>query len=137
MGEPEGSWSQVKRKGRRLRHVAKPADEGASKLESDILRPNPNPEYSVGDIFQHHEKLRQRFDESSCWGDVEKQIDSLVSEKTLPTIKKAVCLGTGPYDPADGSSQAKRTAHIQTAAFCAVVDHLRRSSSIQHTSVSR
>ena len=130
MGEPEGTWSQVKRKGRRLRHVEKLTDDGASKI--DGLRPNANPEYSVDDIFQHHEKLKRKFDESSCWGDVRKQIDTLASEKALPTITKAVCLGTGPYDPADGSSQARRTAHIQTAAFGAVVDHLSRSSSIQH-----
>ncbi|KAK3991231.1 hypothetical protein QBC44DRAFT_55433 [Cladorrhinum sp. PSN332] len=123
MGESEGGWSQVKRKGRRLRHVTNTLDGEVSKI--DGLQPNPSPEYSVSDLLQYHEKIKQKFEESACWSGVKEQIDSVASKKKLPTITKALCLGTGPYDPADGSSQARRTAHIQTAAFCAIVDHLR------------
>ncbi|KAK4170436.1 hypothetical protein QBC43DRAFT_197399 [Cladorrhinum sp. PSN259] len=122
MGESEGAWSQVKRKGRRLRHITSATSDEVSK--TDGLRPNPNPEYSVSDISQYHEKIKQKFDESRCWSGLKEQIDSVASKKKLPTITKAVCLGTGPYDPADGSAQARKTAHFQTAAFCAVVDHL-------------
>ncbi|KAK4230992.1 hypothetical protein QBC38DRAFT_277064 [Podospora fimiseda] len=126
-GDSEGGWSQVKRKGRRLRHVpnasAVTVNDEVSK--ADGLRPNPSPEYSINDLLQYHKKVKQKFDESNCWLGVRERIDSVASKKKLPTITKAICLGTGPYDPADGSSQARRTAHVQTAAFCAVVDHLR------------
>ncbi|CAP67719.1 uncharacterized protein PODANS_1_16090 [Podospora anserina S mat+] len=124
MADTGAEWNQVKRKGRKLRHVSKPvADE---KAPSDNLQPNPNPEYSIGDLSKYHDGVTRKFEQSACWRKLEKLLDSaLSSRQQLPRIARAVCLGTGPYDPADGSSQARWTAHMQTAAFCAIINTIR------------
>ncbi|KAK4174157.1 hypothetical protein QBC36DRAFT_334238 [Triangularia setosa] len=123
MTDSGGEWNQVKRKGRKLRHVSKPvADEDAL---SDSLQPNPKPEYSVDDLSKYHDNVGKKFEESPCWEQLQKLLDVALSSRQIPHITTAVCLGTGPYDPADGSSQARRTAHVQTAAFCAIINQIR------------
>ncbi|KAK4197122.1 hypothetical protein QBC40DRAFT_334278 [Triangularia verruculosa] len=123
MTDSGGEWSQVKRKGRKLRNVSKSlADEN---VPSDSLQPNPKPEYSIDDISKYHDNVSKKFKESSCWDQLQKLLDSARSSHHIPCVTRAVCLGTGPYDPADGSSQARRTAHMQTAAFCAIIDKIR------------
>ncbi|KAK0737373.1 hypothetical protein B0T21DRAFT_163216 [Apiosordaria backusii] len=123
MADSGGEWNQVKRKGRKLRHVSKPvADENAP---SDNLQPNSKPEYSIDNVAKYHDNVSKRFEESPCWDELQKLLESAFSSHKIPHITKAVCLGTGPYDPADGSSQARRTAHIQTVAFCAIINQIR------------
>lgn len=125
METPEGEWNQVKRKGRRLRNVPTPTNIAADSL-SDGIRPNPNPELSVDDLSKYHETVTQDGHISHWWGQVREVLDSSLSKPNPPTITKAVCLGPGPYEPSNGSSKARRTAHMQTAAFRFIVDHLSR-----------
>ncbi len=137
MAGQEGEWNQVKRKGGRLCNIPAPTNNAADSL-SDGIRPNPNPELSVDDLWQHHDKVVQDAQASEWWEQVRQVLESASNTPNRPVITKAVCLGPGPYEPANGSSVARRTAHLQTAAFCFIVDHLSWSPhpGIWHTSVS-
>ncbi|KAK4185738.1 hypothetical protein QBC35DRAFT_453970 [Podospora australis] len=121
-----GEWNQVKRKGRRIRNVVQSTSQDND--APSALQPNPNPEHSVTDLVGYHEKVSKKFKESSCWENIEKLFSFVLSNHEKPVITKAVCLGTGPYDPYDGSAQARWTAHMQTAAFNAVVELIREKT---------
>ncbi len=116
-------WNQVKRKGGRLRNIPAPTNNAADSL-FDSLRPNPNLELAVDDLWQYHETVTKDSQTCEWWKQVQHVLDSASSTPNRPAITKAVCLGPGPYEPANGSSFARRTAHLQTAAFCFIVDHL-------------
>jgi hypothetical protein len=118
-----GEWNQVKRKGGRLRNIPAPTNDAADSL-SDGIRPNPNPDLSVDDLLKAHETFTKDWQASEWWEQVRQVLDSALSKPGIPVITKAVCLGTGPYEPSNASSIAKRTAHMQTAAFCFIVDQL-------------
>ncbi|KAK0664501.1 hypothetical protein QBC41DRAFT_259211, partial [Cercophora samala] len=126
MTDAGAEWNQVKRKGRRLRHVSKPVTD--EDPPSDNLQPNPKPEYTIDDLSKYHDNVSRKFEENACWEKLEKILESALSSQQIPRITKAVCLGTGPYDPADGSSQARWTAHMQTAAFCAIISWIRKET---------
>ncbi|KAK0628314.1 hypothetical protein B0T17DRAFT_614249 [Bombardia bombarda] len=137
---PEREWSQVSRKRGHLRHVKTPTSKTNGKAEKELvqvveslllgIRPNPNPEYTVGDIQKHHQFVKQSWESSECWKVLKEiLVSALSSGFGRPPINKAVCLGPGPYDPSNGSSAARRTAHMQTAAFCSIVDLLESESS--------
>ncbi|KAK4151106.1 hypothetical protein C8A00DRAFT_17454 [Chaetomidium leptoderma] len=123
----DGEWNQVKRKGGRLRNVPAPTNE-ATDSRSDGIRPNPNPELSVDDLLKYHETVTKDWQASEWWDQVRQVLKTASSQPNCPVITKAVCLGTGPYEPSNGSSTARRTAHMQTAAFCYIVDHLKSKS---------
>jgi hypothetical protein len=123
MAGQEGEWNQVKRKGGRLRNIPAPTNAAADSL-SDGIRPNPNPELSVDDLWRYHETITKDSQTSEWWEQVRQVLESATSRPDRPVITKAVCLGPGPYEPSNGSSKARRTAHLQTAAFCFMVDHL-------------
>lgn len=119
----EGEWNEVKRKGGRLRNIPAPTNNAADSL-LDGIRPNPNPDLSVDDLLKAHETVTKDWQASGWWEQVGQVLKVASSKPNHPVITKAVCLGTGPYEPSNGSSVAKRTAHMQTAAFCYIVDHL-------------
>lgn len=116
-------WNQVKRRRGRLRNIPTSIDGVADSL-SDGIRPNPNPELSVDDLWKYHEIAVKDWQLTEWWGQL-RQVLELASDKARrPVITKAVCLGPGPYEPSNGSVKARKTAHVQTAAFCYIVDHL-------------
>lgn len=125
MSQQDGEWSQVSRKRGRIRHVSKPkADVDETKENGLRIRPNPNPEFTVSDIQKHHDTAKQEWQISDCWNTLKHLLAIALSDSNYPPITKAICLGPGPYDPSNGSFAARRTAHMQTAAFCAIVDFL-------------
>ena len=127
MTQQEGEWSQVSRKRGRIRHVPKPKTDMDESKENGLgIRPNPKPEFSVSDIHKHHDTARQEWQISDCWKTLKDLLATALSESNHPAITKAICFGPGPYDPTNGSFAARRTAHMQTAAFCAIVDFLGR-----------
>ncbi|KAL2260667.1 hypothetical protein VTK26DRAFT_5252 [Humicola hyalothermophila] len=124
----EGEWSHVQRKGRRLRNAPMPTNVAADSLH-DGLRPNPNPELSVEDLRRYHETLISKNEViSNWWVQLREALESALSKPNPPAITKAVCLGPGPFEPNDGSPSARQTAHMQTAAFRFIVDHLKSQS---------
>ncbi|KAK3955720.1 hypothetical protein QBC32DRAFT_22841 [Pseudoneurospora amorphoporcata] len=125
MTQQVGEWSQVSRKRGRIRHVPKPKPDVDESKENGLgIRPNPNPEFTVSDIQKHHDTARQEWQISDCWKTLKDLLATALSESNRPHITKAICFGPGPYDPSNGSFAARRTAHMQTAAFCAIVDFL-------------
>ncbi|KAK3298718.1 uncharacterized protein B0H64DRAFT_385911 [Chaetomium fimeti] len=123
-GQDDGEWSQVKRRGGRLRNIPAPTNEAADSLV-DGIRPNPKPELSVNDLWKYHESVNQDSQSTEWWEQVRQLLDSILTKPGRPAITRAVFLGPGPYEPSNGSSVARRTAHMQTAAFSYVVDHLK------------
>jgi hypothetical protein len=123
MAAQDGEWSQVKRKGGRLRNIPAPANNAADSL-SDGIRPNPSPELSVNDLLKYHETVTRDWQTTTWWDQVRQVLEGALDKPNRPVITKAVCLGPGPYEPSNGSSKARRTAHMQTAAFCFLVDRL-------------
>ncbi|KAL1840115.1 hypothetical protein VTJ49DRAFT_771 [Mycothermus thermophilus] len=115
MGSDGNDWVQVTRKGKRR----------AAPIIPDVLRPNPNPELSVNDILKYHNSLLRNTQTIDWWKRLGPALDDASRKPgSLPLITKAVCLGTGPYDPENGSITARRTAHMQTATFRHIVHHL-------------
>lgn len=110
-----------------MRHVPKPKTDVDETKENGLgIRPNPNPEFTVSDIQKHHDTAKQEWQISDCWKSLKDLLATALSESNHPPITKAICFGPGPYDPSNGSFAARRTAHMQTAAFCAIVDFLGR-----------
>lgn len=120
MGTPEsdGGWSRVVRKEKRgLRHVRSPPQEG--KQEATEVQPNPNPTLTLQDIRKYHEGIRTEWRASECC----KKLEALVADHhaTQQSITRAICLGPGSFDPANGSWAARRAAHVQVEAFQTLV----------------
>ncbi|KAK3372313.1 hypothetical protein B0H63DRAFT_484327 [Podospora didyma] len=135
MAAQEGEWNQVSRKRGRLRHIPttaqKPTTGGTESYSLLGLRPNPSPEFTVSDIQRHHETACQDWQASQCWQVLQEILLAAAAAETRPTITKAICLGPGPFDPSNGSFAARRTAHIQTAAFRSIVKTIAGSQSCQ------
>ncbi|GAB1311514.1 hypothetical protein MFIFM68171_01724 [Madurella fahalii] len=124
MAGQEGEWNQVKRKGRRLRNIPAPADAGADFPVEGIV-PNPNPKFSVDDMWRYHKTATNDWQVLEWWERMKAAMELIRNQPGRPLIRTAVCLGPGPFEPSNGSAQARRTAHVQTAAFCFIVDHLK------------
>lgn len=124
MAGEEGEWTQVKRKGGRLRNVPAPATNAAADSAAYGILPNPNPELSVDDLWRYHKTATNDWQVLEWWERMKGMMELLRNQPDRPPITTAVCLGPGPYEPSNGSAKAKRTAHMQTAAFCFLVDHL-------------
>lgn len=131
MTAQDGEWNQVSRKRGRLRNVPAPKLKEKSKAEAEAattellgVRPNPSPDFTVDDILSYHEAVRQEWENSDCWRTLSKTISNALSGQNRPVMAKAICLGPGPYDPSNGSAAARRTAHMQTAAFRSIVGTL-------------
>lgn len=124
MGQGDGEWNQVTRK----RGRNKPAIE-QSKSEGLLggIRPNPNPELTVAEIRKYHESVDQEWRSSGCWEKLQKALLEGCAARDAPLLTSAICLGPGPFDPANGSLLVRRTAHMQTAAFASIVANLGRA----------
>ncbi|KAK3900496.1 hypothetical protein C8A05DRAFT_35861 [Staphylotrichum tortipilum] len=124
--QDDGSWNQVARKRGRLRHLPAPTttNEAADSL-ADGTRSNPYPELSVDDLWRYHQTVTKDWQTTSWWEQLHHVLESASAKTGAPSVTTAVCLGPGPYEPSTGSARARRTAHLQTAAFCAVVEYLK------------
>jgi len=118
-----GEWSQVKNKRGRGRKFAveNPKDELMG------TKPNENPQFSVDDMQNYHEIVQRDWFASDCWKELHQILSDATSKPNRPLIDKAICLGPGPYDPSNGSSLVRRTAHMQTVAFESIVTALGRA----------
>lgn len=116
-----GEWSQVKSKRGRKFAAENPKNELTG------IKPNKNPELSVDDMQKYHETVERDWLASECWQVLYRILSAAISEPNRPHINKAICLGPGPYDPSNGSSLVRRTAHMQTVAFESIVTVLGRA----------
>ncbi|GAW15555.1 hypothetical protein ANO14919_049690 [Xylariales sp. No.14919] len=123
--EPQEAWVKVHgRKGRRSRNKPAPAASISSKL---VVSP---PSLSLEQVKQDHDRLAGQWKSSPSYG----QLQELLlrhTDSTSSSVTKAICFGLGTFDPPDGAWEQKRKAHIQLAAFLAIVEHLRSNASHQ------
>lgn len=114
-------WSQICRK--RGRKSARRPTHG----ELPGLGPNPNPGLSLDAIQKYHERVSQDWIESDSWGALQATLRDAFPACNRPSITKAICLGPGPFDPANDNASIRRTAHMQTEAFRSIVASLGRA----------
>ncbi|TGJ79246.1 hypothetical protein E0Z10_g9510 [Xylaria hypoxylon] len=123
--EPQEAWVKVHgRRGRRSRNKPVPIGSIPSKL---VVSP---PSLSLEQVKQDHDRLAGQWKSSPSYG----QLQELLSSHTAiisGSVTKAICLGLGTFDPPDGAWEQKRKAHIQLAAFLAIVEHLQSNANHQ------
>jgi hypothetical protein len=131
--EEEKDWTLVdKRKGGRPKSVPKPADVKNMLSEPTIKPKAPLPLLSKEAIAGKHFYTSKEYEKSreyrvlmaiinECLKDLKKKTRSLENP-----IRKAICLGIGSFDPPNGSWVSKERAHLQLAAFFAILDAIRK-----------
>ncbi|KAF4973938.1 hypothetical protein FZEAL_9124 [Fusarium zealandicum] len=113
-------WTQVSRKSRRSTKT--PSHSNVNSIPvvprtDDSLR-------SPSDIEADYRRARARWEaEPPCL-----RLRELVSERAshLTRVSRAVNLGVGTFDPADGAWEAKRSALVQLSAFLVLVEELEK-----------
>lgn len=132
-------WTKVTAKSGRRRHTRPSSPPPATQKTSDSPAPDDpdstpscrttGPFLSVEEITRQHESLQTQWETSTSREALiallDKQFAAATSDAPI-TIHDAICLGAGTFDPADGSWQAKRSAHLQVLAFETMVSHLGR-----------
>lgn len=108
--EPE--WTQVTSKSRRSGRRTAPLP--VVPRTSD-LRP-------AADLAADHRRLRARWEDDECCRRLRHLLSTHASR--IKSVSRAVNLGVGTFDPADGSWEAKRSSHVQLIAFLVIVEEL-------------
>ncbi|GKT45853.1 uncharacterized protein ColSpa_06034 [Colletotrichum spaethianum] len=112
-------WIHVKSKSRFRRNAPKPP----AKVPGSALRPDePRTLKSVADITAEYETFKTRWRDTACHTRL-KELVKTNAEKHQ-TVRKAVCLGVGTFDPEDGGWDAKRRSYIQLDGFLTIVEVL-------------
>ncbi|KAM5357517.1 hypothetical protein ACJZ2D_016179 [Fusarium nematophilum] len=114
-------WTHVTRKSRKSR--PKPSH---SHINSLPITPRTDSLRSPLDLASDFSRIRTRWvSEPPC-----QRLRSLVADKAthLKKVSRAVNLGVGTFDPADGAWDAKRSAFVQLAAFLVMVEELEKIS---------
>lgn len=120
--DTQNDWVKVhRRKGRRTRPSATAPPAPASSVSLSIPAPS-TPSLSVEQVKQEHDRISDQWKSSSSCRRLQ---ELLSSHSTSSSVTKAICFGLGTFDPVDGAWEQKRKAHIQLAAFLAIVDYLR------------
>lgn len=110
--EPE--WTQVTSKSRRSGRRTAPLP--VVPRTSD-LRP-------AADLAADHRRLRARWEDDECCRRLRHLLSTHASR--IKSVSRAVNLGVGTFDPADGSWEAKRSSHVQLIAFLVIVEELEK-----------
>ncbi len=126
-------WTQVVRKSKRGSQQSRDPKQEQEDATTEVT-PNPNPSFTIEDIRSCHETIRAEWQASECHRLLREDLLS----KTLqshPTITKAICLGPGSFDPANGSWASRRTAHMQVEAFRTLAHALGELTSFRETTL--
>jgi hypothetical protein len=122
--EGDHEWTKVARMPQRGRppSQAQRRPDAETDAGSHAVKPNPGPQLSAEDIRKYHDGMSREWQASDCCKAVRKLVVDL-ARKHEP-VSKAICLGPGSFDPADGGWQRRRVAHMQVLAFRTLVDEL-------------
>lgn len=116
-GEDDG-WTHVKPKTHRGGSKARQLKN--ARILDDILRQHTQAQSlsSPEKIDSDYRRVRDSYEkERAC-----ELLKRLAKEHCHVPIQKAVCLGIGTFDPADGSWDAKRRTLVQLSAFHIMVE---------------
>lgn len=131
--EKPSQWTRVTKKGkgrkfgRQAKNLQAPPVAGAP----ENFLPNPAPQLSAEDIRTNHERIATKW--CATEGYVRLCEALKANAASHAPITRAICLGLGAFDPADGSWIAQRRSHTQMAAFLAIVDVLSEIFSASNT----
>ncbi|KAI1419187.1 hypothetical protein F5Y12DRAFT_284898 [Xylaria sp. FL1777] len=121
--ESQEAWVKVhRRKGRRPRK-----NPSSTTPVSNTLLVSP-PSLSLEQVKQDHDRLAGQWKSSPSYGQLQELLSGHVAGISC-SVTTAICFGLGTFDPPDGAWEQKRKAHIQLAAFLAIVDHLQSKAS--------
>ncbi|KAK1985716.1 hypothetical protein LZ30DRAFT_355814 [Colletotrichum cereale] len=118
-------WTQVKSKSRFRRNAPRPPPKIPG---SALSKPADEPRAfkSVADITAEYEAFRTRWRDAACHARLRQLVEANAGNHR--TVRKAVCLGVGTFDPEDGGWDAKRRSYIQLDGFLTIVEVLCMSS---------
>ncbi|KAI0542810.1 hypothetical protein GGR58DRAFT_171956 [Xylaria digitata] len=121
--EPQEAWVKVhSRKGRRSRKKPTPIGSVSCKV---VVGP---PSLSLDQVKQDYDRFSSQWKSSPSHGQLQELLSSRTND-TSSVATKAVCFGLGTFDPPDGAWEQKRKAHVQLAAFLAIVEHFQSKAS--------
>ncbi|KAI0808800.1 hypothetical protein GGR55DRAFT_680020 [Xylaria sp. FL0064] len=123
----EEVWVKVRsRKGRRSE---KKSGSAQTVSVSSTLPQGPSaPSLSLEEVQQDHDRLTGSWKSSSSYVRLQELLSSHAANLSS-RVTTAICFGLGTLDPHDGAWERKRKAHIQLAAFLAIVEHLQSQAS--------
>ena len=127
-------WTQVVRKSKRGSQQSRGPKQEQEDATTEVT-PNPNPSFTIEDIRSCHQTIRAEWQASECSRLLREEILNK-SLQSHPTVKTAICLGPGSFDPANGSWASRRTAHMQIEAFCVLAHALGKLISFSKMAVS-
>ncbi|GKT66403.1 sensitivity to red light reduced- srr1 [Colletotrichum tofieldiae] len=112
-------WIHVKSKSRFRRNAPKPP----AQLPGSASKPDePRILKSVADITTEYESFKARWRDTACHSKLRELVKTNAGKHQ--TVRKAVCLGVGTFDPEDGGWDAKRRSYIQLDGFLTIVEVL-------------
>ncbi|OHW99304.1 sensitivity to red light reduced-srr1 [Colletotrichum incanum] len=112
-------WTHVKSKSRFRRNAPKPP----AKVPGSFSKPDePRILKSVADITAEYESFKARWRDTTCHSKLRDLVKTNAGKHQ--TVRKAVCLGVGTFDPEDGGWDAKRRSYIQLDGFLTIVEVL-------------
>lgn len=123
--ESTNDWTRIARKGKRSKKAASQVPPAAG--PSDNFRPNAAPTLSAVDIHAEHEQVSAAWRGTTACAKLRELVQT--NAASCVGVRRAVCLGLGAFDPADGAWVARRRAHVQLAAFLTMVEALEKGKS--------
>ncbi|CAN8099895.1 unnamed protein product [Discula destructiva] len=142
----DGEWTRIVRKkgkginSRKKLHTTAPPPQPPPPAAGPVenFQPNAAPKLSVADIAAEHANIgaKWRASSSACYVRLRALIQANAAASSsrgsngggCVAITRAICLGLGAFDPADGSWVARRRSHVQLAAFLAMVEALEEAT---------
>ena len=115
----ESEWTHVVSR-RRHKHLSSNHHDNES--QSSSLAPRTTTLRTVASITEEYTKIYSHFRDSACYIALRHIISG--HSGTAKQVDRAICLGVGTFDPADGAWEAKRRTFIQTLAFLAIVEEI-------------
>ncbi|KAI0394549.1 hypothetical protein F5Y17DRAFT_427752 [Xylariaceae sp. FL0594] len=119
--QQENEWVKVHhhRRGKKGNRRARPVPK--TNVADAVYVPS-TPTLSLEQVRAEHERISNQWKASGAY----RRLMELLSKHSMKVnVTKAICFGIGTFDPEDGSWEQKRKAHVQLAAFLAIVEHLR------------
>ncbi|KAK1574384.1 uncharacterized protein LY79DRAFT_639771 [Colletotrichum navitas] len=114
-------WIHVRPKSRFRRNAPRPPPKIPGSALSK-LADEPRALKSVADITAEYEAFKTRWRDTPCHVELKELVKA--NAEAHRTVRKAVCLGVGTFDPEDGGWDAKRRSYIQLDGFLTIVEVL-------------
>lgn len=130
------TWTTMQPTNRRGRRARKPPLRAAD--ASPRAGARPEPPRSVASIEAEYRAIRAAFEQTPCCAALRalasriaragEAVDKAARRRARapagPSVRQAICLGIGTFDPVDAGWEAKRRTFVQLVAFLVLVQEL-------------